>query len=215
MNLPGRYFQLIDYLDESKWLGLLEEYSFWKSAAPFEQAKSNNLYFTLMKYNTMIHNCKDADPLSAFGARVPRKFSAHPEVTRLCNLWSGYHTTLYGTGHVAKSGLFVFQPGGAAPYHVDGNVFRAGQAVDLEQEVEWRMIAFHQASRRTILPLLLNQEDEFLIMGSRVRMTPGLFFEFSNGLPHAFFNRGREHTVLLVTSYLAETDRYKAHQVEQ
>jgi len=211
MNLHGRYVQLLDYVDESPWRELIAGHGFWRETASFERAQVDHAYFTLMKYNVMIHESSDANPLSKFGAAVPREFSDLAQTRHLCMQWAQVHTTLFGPGHLAKLGLFVFPPGSASHYHVDGNVFRAGQVVDLADPKEWDIIAFNQAARRTILPLQVNAEDEFLIMGRKIRITPGLFFEFSNGLPHAFFNRGNEHTVLLVSSYIADADRYKPH----
>jgi hypothetical protein len=43
-----------------------------------------------------------------------------------------------------------------------------------------------------------------MLRAHRAPMLRGVLFEFSNMLPHAYFNRGPAHAVLLVTTYLQE-----------
>jgi hypothetical protein len=46
-----------------------------------------------------------------------------------------------------------------------------------------------------------------MICSYRAPVVRGELFEFSNVLPHACFNRGTQHAVLLVTTYLEKARR--------
>jgi hypothetical protein len=101
-------------------------------------------------------------------------------------------------------GLYVIRAGGTLGFHVDGPIFLRGARADLSQEPIQRGLIEMHASHRTILPLRFNPSDDFWLCGYRAPLKRGELFEFSNVLPHAYFNRGSEHAVLLVTTYLQE-----------
>jgi hypothetical protein len=101
-------------------------------------------------------------------------------------------------------GIYVVHPGGTLGYHIDGPVVLDGETADFSSERVQNLVIATHASHRTVLPLHFNDDDGFMVCGYRVPMRRGQLFEFSNALPHAYFNRGSGHAALLVTTYLVE-----------
>jgi hypothetical protein len=127
--------------------------------------------------------------------------------TNLCSQvwsWQDMHARNFGSGILTKMGLYVVRAGGNLGFHVDGPVILKGMKVDLSQPEIQRGVLEMQSSHRTILPLRFNADDRFMICGYRVPLQRGEFFELNNAVPHAYFNRGSEHAVMLVTTYLSE-----------
>lgn len=127
-----------------------------------------------------------------------------PQLVALISGWGAMHSGNFGSGLTVKMGWYAIRAGGCVGYHVDGPVFLKGARVDLSlPEIQLGLVELH-ASRRTILPLRFNPEDEFLICGHRAPLKRRELFEFSNVLPHAYFNRGNNDALLLVTTYLVD-----------
>jgi len=100
-------------------------------------------------------------------------------------------------------GLYVIHVGGTLRLHVDGLVFLRGERVDLSSE--WgpaRPVG--GAGHRTILPLLQRGRYPSCAAAYKAPLRRGKLFESNNILPHAYFNRGPAHAVLLITTYLQE-----------
>lgn len=183
MKLQKRTWIPIDYLDESLWQGLLDRYQFWRDSGGvvnFVLTSNGQSYWPEVK--------------------APQEIFTDFRVQSLIGQWLKVHENLYGPGRPISCGLLCVPPYVESEYRVDGST------TDANNQIGWGQIAQAQGSHLTIMPLRVNPYDQFMIAGMPVRMTPGLFFEFNNTLPHAFFNRGDEHTVLLVTTWAADSD---------
>jgi hypothetical protein len=210
MKMNRRTWAPIDYLYEGPWQDVLEQHQFWRDPKAY---LSDGSIHAGLAYFVMVVNGQIAFPGSVAPSKhpfdqveIPPEVLASPQVQSLLSQWSGAHAAHFGQGSVLKCGFYCVAPGGSCGYHVDGSVLDVGTRVDLNDFNEWNTIATVQCSHRTVMPLRMNVGDEFLIAGMNVRMTPGLLFEFSNTLPHAFFNKGPEYTVLLVTTWAAQAD---------
>ena len=207
MYLPDRLYRPLASVDDTRWQQLLERHPFWRAPGCRLDAEHQDIAFhILMKEGELALDLTASD--SAF------EFDAVPILDRVLRddvladqvrTWAAMHASNYGTGLTTKMGLYVIRSGGTLGYHVDGPVFLKGMRVDLSQEPLQRGLLEVQASHRTILPLRFNPEDSFMICGYRAPLARGELFEFNNVLPHAYFNRGKEHAVLLVTTYLDES----------
>lgn len=205
MNI-GRLVRHLDFLDESRWLEVLHEHDFWRDSPVYQEqyddAHKALAFFTLAGNGRLGLSAGHGEDSPDFDhASVPKAVLEDERLQVLVSGWAQAHSRQYGPGFVAKMGLYAFAPGGHAGYHVDGIVRLAGDPYDLSTQREWDAATHIQSSHRTVMPLLLGEGAEFLIVGRAVRMTPGLWFEFSNTLPHAFFNHSDRHSILLVTTY--------------
>lgn len=205
MNI-GRLARHLDFLDEGPWLKVLREHDFWRDSpayqARYDDAHKALAFFTLASNGSFGQDAEYGAGSPDFDhAHVPDTFLSDTRLQSMVRDWADAHSRLYGPGHVAKMGLYTFAPGGQAGYHVDGVVRLEGDSYDLSTQSEWDAAVHIQSSHRTVMPLMLGQGAEFLIVGKSIRITPGLWFEFSNTLPHAFFNRSDQHSMLLVTTY--------------
>jgi hypothetical protein len=202
----GRLAKLIDYIDESEWIAALNKHQFWVDSPEYADEYDANhkalAFFLLMNAGRIGHAAAYNDNGPKFDhTACPSEFLADPAVLSLVAECAKRHAVVYGPGFIAKMGLYTFAPGGQAGYHVDGIVRLAGDHYDVSTQREWDAAVHIQSSHRTVMPLMLGDGAEFLIVGKSIRITPGLWFEFSNTLPHAFFNRSDQHSMLLVTTY--------------
>lgn len=206
MFLPGRLSRPLAILTpaaEARWLEALGRHPFWRGAGLTVDAEHRDLGFHIL-----LHEGRLADPPPphsghAFDALpVPPAVLADPELRAILADWSVRHTDWYGPGVVQKLGWYVIGPGGVLGYHIDGPVFLRGARADLADPALQRGLVDAHAAHRTILPLAFNPADRFLICDWNLPLARRQLFEFSNMLPHAYFNHGREPAVLLVTTYL-------------
>lgn len=210
MKLQRRTWVPIDYLDESPWQALLEKYPFWRDKNSYLSDGSIHqdlAYFVMVAGGQLAHpDTLIPSPHPFDQVTIPKEAFESIELQSLLSQWLGAHEAQFGPGQPLKCGFYCVAPGGFCNYHVDGSVLNLGERIDLSNPKEWDAIAMTQVSHRTVMPLRLNRGDRFLITGNTIRMTPGLLFEFSNTLPHAIFNQGDDFTVLLVTTWAAQSD---------
>jgi len=206
MYLHNRLYQPLAQIDDTAWQALLERHSFWEDFGVMLDADHQDIAFhILMHEGELAHSKTMADANFEFDAvAISSEVFKDPILCEQIDRWSAMHAANYGTGVTTKMGLYVIRAGGTLGFHVDGPVFLRGARVDLSLEPIQRGLMEAQASHRTILPLRFNPEDDFMLCGYRAPLKRGELFEFSNVLPHAYFNKGTEHTVLLVTTYLQE-----------
>lgn len=214
MKIPGKSFRVIDYLDESPWVKKLAQASFYRDHPEFQKSHDDDhkglAFFTMMQNGMPLtgefktFSGADFDSIPA-----PKEFVKSVEPLLIENFVR--HQDEFGPSAVnmAKVGLYCFLPGGICGYHTDGPVYLKGQRMDINDPQVQRAIAWTQCTHRTILPIQVNSEDEFWICGTRKRITNGLWFEFDNSLPHAFFNKGSHPTVLLVSTIAKMDEKYK------
>lgn len=205
MYLP-RMVQPLAEVDELPWQDLLERHVFWQApGSRLDDEHQDIAFHLLMHEGALADRLAPGDSVFEFDAvPIPRNAFDDPALVSLVRRWAGMHAVNYGPGLATKMGLYVVRAGGTLGFHIDGPVFLKGVRADLSQEPLQRAIVELHASHRTILPLRFNPQDDFMICQHRVPMRRGGLFEFSNVLPHAYFNRGAEHAVLLVTTYLEE-----------
>lgn len=201
-----RFHQTLARVDDEPWQRLLHRHPFWQSPGSRIDAEHQDIAFHIL-----MHDGELADRLAPTDATF--EFDAVPippgafqdeELAGQALLWADMHAGNYGPGLTTKMGLYVIRAGGTLGFHIDGPVFLKGMRADLSSEHLQRGLIEMQASHRTILPLRFNAQDSFMICNHRAALSRGELFEFNNVLPHAYFNRGEEHAVLLVTTYLEE-----------
>ncbi len=206
MFLPGRLYTPLARVDDDGWQRLLDRHRFWVAPGVRLDAEHEDIAFhILMHEGAVAVALKPSVSSHEFDAvQVPAEVFDDDEVRRGVVAWAAMHEGNYGAGVTTKMGLYLIRSGGTLGFHVDGPVFLRGQRADLSDEVVQRGMIEAHASRRTVLPLRFNPDDAFMLCGHRAPMQRGDLFEFSNMLPHAYFNRGPAHAVLLVTTYLQE-----------
>jgi len=206
MYLRNRFYQPLALVDDQAWQRLLERHRSWQSAGSRIDAEHEDIAFHIL-----MHDGELAEGLAA--SKAGFEFDAVPipplafqdqDLRDQVGRWSDMHVVNYGAGLTVKMGLYVIRAGGTLGFHVDGPVFLKGARADLSAEHLQRGLVEVHASHRTILPLRFNAQDSFMICSYRAPLARGELFEFSNVLPHAYFNRGTQHAVLLVTTYLEE-----------
>jgi hypothetical protein len=205
MFLRTHLYEPLAGVDDSGWQQLLDGHHFWQSpGARVDDEHQDIAFHILLSEGQLARELAGGSPVEFDAVPVPPGFFAQPAAVNAITRWRDMHASNYGAGVVTKMGLYVIRTGGTLGFHVDGPVFLKGQRADLADPQLQRGILEVQASHRTILPLRFNPEDRFVVCGRRVPLLRGELFEFSNVLPHAYFNRGAEHAVLLVTTYLEE-----------
>lgn len=206
MYLRNRFCQPLAQVDDAPWQHLLERHAFWQAPGARLDAEHQDIAFhILLREGALADALQPAGEGFEFDAvPIPPSAFADAALRELTDGWAGMHAGNYGSGLTTKMGLYVIRAGGTLGFHVDGPVFLKGMRADLSQQHLQRGVVEVHASHRTILPLRFNAADSFMVCGYRAPLARGELFEFSNVLPHAYFNRGREHAVLLVTTYLEE-----------
>lgn len=208
MYLPGRLYQPLAQVNDSAWQALLERHSFWQAEGTRLDAEHQDVAFHILMHEGQLaraQSWRSASPFEFDAVRISDEVLADPDLAALVEEWSQRHGAHFGAGLTVKMGLYVIRAGGTLGFHVDGPVFLNGMRVDLTDEPIQRGMMEAQASRRTVLPLRFNAQDDFRLCGYRAPLRKKELFEFSNVLPHAYFNRGDEHAVLLVTTWLMES----------
>ena len=207
MYLPQRFYQPLAQLDDAPWQKLLQRHRFWKERHTSCDAEHQALAFHILMHDGELGLDMSAKTPSSFefdAVTIPPASFEDEELCAQTLRWSAMHEANFGAGQTVKMGLYVIAAGGLLGYHVDGPVFLKGQRADLANRDIQRGIVEVHASRRTILPLHFNPQDQFLICGHPVPLQGGQLFEFSNVLPHSYVNKGEHDAVLLVTTYLVE-----------
>lgn len=216
MKLKGRAWQPLDYLSETPWLETLTGFTFHLThesyATEYDTEHLGLAFFLLMRNGLLATRFQAQDSFDALP--IPGAYFQQERLHRLMRAWIEFHERYYGSGTVLKMGLYCFAPGGRCGYHVDGPVKLEGLSLPLTDPHTQNQVIQAHTSHRTIFPLQLNAEDEFWIGQHRIRTTPGLLFEFDNMLPHAFYNKGSQHTILLVTTYRAEAELFRPSLVD-
>lgn len=207
MFLPGLYYCQRAEVDDGPWQSLLNRFGFWKSSPPesVDDEHVGAAFHILMQWGRLAAKARGNAAQSRYkfdSVQVPDKALQRQEVRRAIRRWATLHEQNLGKGLTLKMGIYVFHAGGRVGYHVDGPIFLKGVRADLSDPRIQRGMEQLHASTRTVLPLRFNPADDFLVCGHRVPLERGKLFEFSNVLPHAFFNRGRSLSALLVTTYL-------------
>jgi hypothetical protein len=206
MYLRQRFSDVLANLDDAGWQAVLERHAFWKAPGVCLDAEHEDIAFHILMHEGELALDMEAGAKAfEFDAmQVPRSAFDDVELRTLTEEWAAMHATNYGSGLTTKMGLYVIRSGGVLGFHVDGPVFLKGMRADLSAEHLQRGLIEVNASHRTVLPLRFNAADDFMVCAHRIPMSRGQLFEFSNVLPHAYLNRGPEHAVLLVTTYLEE-----------
>ena len=205
MYLANRLYEPLGHFDDTIWQTVLERHHFWSEAGIMLDAEHQNIAFHILVHEGEMARSKNTNSSFEFDAvAIPPEVFDDSVLREQIDRWSAMHAANYGAGITTKMGLYVIRAGGTLGFHVDGPVFLRGARVDLSSETVQRGLMEAQASHRTILPLRFNPKDSFMLCSYRAPMRRGELFEFSNVLPHAYFNRGSEHAVLLVTTYLQE-----------
>jgi len=205
MYLSNRLYQPLAQLEDRSWQQVLERHGFWKNFGVTLDVEHQDIAFhILMHEGEIAQSGQGKDEFEFDAVAISAEVFADPALCDEIRRWSDMHTANYGMGVTTKMGLYVIRAGGTLGFHIDGPVFLRGMRVDLSAEPIQRGLMEAQASHRTILPLRFNAQDAFMLCGYRAPLKAGELFEFNNVLPHAYFNRGAEHAVLLVTTYLQE-----------
>ncbi|MCJ0764504.1 hypothetical protein [Variovorax terrae] len=206
MYLSKRLYSPLAAVDDDHWQRLLASHAFWKNpGVSLDEDHRDIAFHILMEEGALGLSNKKLDAAFEFDAvPIPAPAFEDPALCAAVQHWSDMHAGNYGPGVTTKMGFYVIRAGGTLGFHVDGPVFLRGARADLSSEGIQRGLMEVQASHRTILPLQFNVEDRFMLCGYKAPLKRGELFEFSNVLPHAYFNRGAEHAVLLVTTYLEE-----------
>lgn len=206
MYLRQRFAEVLADMDDAAWQGVLGRHEFWQAAGACLDAEHQDIAFHILMHEGDL--ARALDPMSAafeFDAvPLPPDAFDDADLVKITHQWADMHARNYGSGITTKMGLYVIRAGGTLGFHIDGPVFLKGARADLSDEQLQRALIEVNASHRTVLPLCFNEEDAFMVCGHKVAMKRGQLFEFSNVLPHAYFNRGPAHAVLLVTTYLEE-----------
>lgn len=199
-------YQPLAAVDEQPWQDLLDRHDFWRAPGVRLDAEHDDIAFHILMHDGALADAlTKQDAAFEFDAvPVPHAALRDSALVTLIRQWAAMHAGNYGPGLTTKMGLYVVRSGGTLGFHIDGPVFLKGARANLSDEPIQRGIVELHASHRTILPLRFNANDEFRICQFRAPLRRGELFEFNNVLPHAYFNRGREHAVLLVTTYLEE-----------
>lgn len=206
MYLRQRFAETLADLDDAAWQELLGRHTFWRADGMSLDAEHQDIAFhILMHEGKLARDLKSSSATFEFDA-VPLPPQAFDDagLVKVTQQWADMHARNYGSGLTTKMGLYVIRARGCLGFHVDGPVFLKGARADLSNETLQRALIEVNASHRTVLPLRFNDDDAFMICAHPVPMKAGRLFEFSNVLPHAYFNRGPDHAVLLVTTYLDE-----------
>jgi hypothetical protein len=206
MFLPGFFYRALAQVDDSAWQAALGRHDFWlKRGFTHGEDVVDAAFHILMRNGDLSPGAEEEDGAEDFNAvPVSGKVFEDDAFAGLLRGWAAMHDENCGPGFTRKMGLHVVRPGGSVGYHVDGPVLLEGVRTDLSRRDLQQLIIATHASRRTLLALRMNDEDEFLVCGHRVPMRRGELMEFSNVLPHAYYNRGPEPTALLVTTYLVD-----------
>ena len=206
MYLHDSFCKRLARVNDADWQQVLDRYRFWC----FDGRRVDDEHEDIA-FHILMHEGELAEALmpshAAFGfdaVPIPTAVFEDSLVSRRVQQWADMHAANYGAGVTIKMGLYVIRAGGTLGFHIDGPVFLKGQRADLSSTDLQRSLVEVQASHRTVLPLRFNAEDRFMICNFRAPLVRGELFEFSNVVPHAYFNRGKEHAVLLVTTYLDE-----------
>jgi hypothetical protein len=206
MFLKGSFFHPLAGVDDAPWQGVLDRHDFWTRRPFTRDAEHVDIAFHILVSGGKIASKKNGVALRSsheFDAvQVPEKVFADPAIAKLAAQWSKMHEGNCGDGHTLKMGIYVIHAQGTLGYHVDGPVFLKGERADLSHAGIQRGIISLHASRRTVLPLRFNRQDRFMVCQQRLPLARGSLFEFSNVLPHAYFNRGPQDAALLVTTYM-------------
>jgi hypothetical protein len=199
-------YQPLAAIDDADWQAVLDRFAFWQApGARVDEEHQDIAFHILLHEGALARGLPPQAAANEFDAvPIPPPFFDDADAAALVRGWAAMHATNYGAGLATKMGLYVIRAGGLLGFHVDGPVFLKGARADLSSPRLQRGLVEVQASHRTILPLRFNAEDRFMVCGARVPLARGELFEFSNVLPHAYENRGGEHAVLLVTTYLEE-----------
>lgn len=206
MYLQSRFYLPLARVNDQPWQRLLERHAFWQAPGANLDDEHRDLAFYILMHEGALASELDPDKAGfEFDAvPIPSPIFRDSELSAQVEGWAAMHAGNYGAGLTTKMGLYVIRAGGTLGFHTDGPVFLKGTRADLSQEHLQRGMIEVQASHRTILPLRFNSDDSFMICNYRSPLARGELFEFSNVLPHAYFNRGTQHAVLLVTTYLEE-----------
>lgn len=206
MYLQQHLYQALAQVDDGIWQGLLERHQFWRAqGARLDEEHQDIAFHILMHEGEIARELSQSDSAFEFDAvPVPCSAFEDSELTNQIRIWAEMHARNYGPGVTTKMGLYVIRAGGTLGFHVDGPVFLKGMRADLSMEHIQRGLIEVQSSHRTILPLRFNPEDRFMLCDYQAPLKRGELFEFNNVLPHGYFNRGSDHAVLLVTTYLDE-----------
>jgi hypothetical protein len=201
-----RFHHALATVDDQSWQRLLQRHAFWRSPGSRIDAEHQDVAFhILMHEGELADHLAPSDAAFQFDAiPIPPAAFEDQELAAQAQRWAAMHARNYGPGLTIKMGLYVIRAGGTLGFHIDGPVFLKGMRADLSAEHLQRGLVEMHASHRTILPLRFNAQDSFMICNHRAPLARGELFEFNNVLPHAYFNRGAEHAVLLVTTYLDE-----------
>lgn len=199
-------YESLAVVDDAPWQHLLERHAFWRAPGFCLDDEHQGLGFHILVHEgELARGLRPGSAAFEFDAvAIPDEAFADSQLAGLTDQWSRMHGFNFGPGLTTKMGLYVIRAGGTLGFHVDGPVFLNGMRVDLGVAATQRGLIEVQASHRTVLPLRFNPEDEFMVCNLKAPLKRGELFEFNNVLPHAYFNRGREHAVLLVTTYLQE-----------
>jgi hypothetical protein len=205
MFLKGSFSHPLARVEDAAWQAVLDRHDFWTRRPFTRDAEHVDIAFHILVSGGKLASKRNGVALRSsheFDAvQVPEKVFADPAIAKLATRWSKMHEQNCGDGHTLKMGIYVIHAKGTLGYHVDGPVFLKGQRADLSDVGIQRGIVSLHASRRTVLPLRFNRQDRFMVCQQRLPLAHGSLFEFSNVLPHAYFNRGPRDAALLVTTY--------------
>ena len=207
MYLSDSFCKRLACVNDADWQRALDRHPFWRPGPPrIEDVFPDAKFHVLMHEGSSAEGLMRSHPAFELDAvPVPADVFEDSGVTRLAEHWSDMHANRYGEGVTTRMGLYVVRAGATLGFRVDGPVLQRGSRVDFAPAPMQRALVEVHASHRTLLPLRLNAEDRFMICGHRAPLGRGELCEFCNVVPHAYFNRGREHAVLLVTTYLDES----------
>lgn len=213
MKIPGRSYRKLGWIDIVGWNKALLGERFTSDHPAFDHpydSTHTGLAFFVIAENGQLAINGSAYADNTFDAlSAPSKFLMRPDVVQLVGQTVTQHQELFGSGYASKIGLYCFKPGGVCGYHTDGPVYLDGQRQPVDNRDIWKQIAWANCTHRTIVALQANDQDEFLICGQRKPIAPGLWIEFDNTLPHAFYNKGDKPTILLVTTFALQSEIYK------
>jgi hypothetical protein len=206
MFIPGRLHNPLASLDDKEWQSILGAHPFWRNTGFSIDDEHKDLAFHILMHEGELADGRHGENVDFGFNAVPlaKTEFLDPNLRAQTWSWQEMHARNFGSGVLTKMGLYVIRAGGTLGFHVDGPVILKGMKTDLSQPKMQRAVLEMQASHRTIMPLRFNPDDQFMICDFRVPLQRGELFEFSNVVPHAYFNRGTEHAVMLVTTYLSE-----------
>lgn len=201
-----RFYAPLAEVDDQPWQRVLQRHAFWQAPGSSVDAEHQDIAFHILMHEGALadHLAPSVAAFEFDAVPIPPATFGDHELVEQVRGWSEMHAQNLGAGLTTKMGLYVIRAGGTLGFHVDGPVFLQGMRADLSAPHLQRALVEVHASHRTILPLRFNAQDRFMICGHRAPLARGELFEFNNVLPHAYFNRGQDHAVLLVTTYLEE-----------